>query len=63
MVVYLEGSEEGERLIHSSRGLVIVRNRIALESFAADAYNLPGISGPDLPGIRYQSSRAPIAAH
>ena len=54
---------EGERLIHSSRGLVIVRNRIALESFAADAYNLPGISGPDLPGIRYQSSRAPIAAH
>jgi CRP-like cAMP-binding protein len=53
---------EGEQLIYSSRGLVIIRNRLALEAFAADAYDLPGISGPASPGI-VRSPRAHVAAH
>lgn len=32
---------EGEHLIYSSRGLIVVRNRPSLEAFAADAYNVP----------------------
>jgi DNA-binding transcriptional regulator YhcF (GntR family) len=42
---------EGERFIYSHRGLVIIRNRASLEAFAADAYDVPGVSGlrwPDL---------------
>ncbi|MBX4926311.1 Crp/Fnr family transcriptional regulator [Rhizobium binae] len=38
---------EGEHFIYSTRGLLIVRNRGSLEAFAADAYNLPGITGHD----------------
>ncbi|ACE94137.1 putative transcriptional regulator protein (plasmid) [Rhizobium etli CIAT 652] len=53
---------EGEQLINSSRGLVIIRNRLALEAFAADAYDLPGISGPASPGI-VRSPLAPAAGH
>ncbi|MBB5551037.1 Crp/Fnr family transcriptional regulator [Rhizobium lentis] len=37
---------EGEHLIYSSRGLVIVRDRAALEAFAADAYDLNGYPTP-----------------
>ncbi|WP_244425837.1 helix-turn-helix domain-containing protein [Rhizobium etli] len=36
---------ESEHLIYSTRGLVIIRNRASLEAFAADAYDLPGITG------------------
>ncbi|MBX5227418.1 Crp/Fnr family transcriptional regulator [Rhizobium sp. NLR9b] len=36
---------EGEHLIYSTRGLVIIRNRASLEAFAADAYDVPGITG------------------
>ncbi|MBX4936459.1 Crp/Fnr family transcriptional regulator [Rhizobium binae] len=48
---------EGEHFIYSTRGLLIVRNRASLEAFAADAYNLPGITGHDWP----QTSRHLIA--
>ncbi|MFS8146389.1 Crp/Fnr family transcriptional regulator [Rhizobium sp. BR 249] len=40
---------EGEHLIYSTRGLVVIRNRTSLEAFAADAYNVPGITGRDWP--------------
>ncbi|MDF0699330.1 Crp/Fnr family transcriptional regulator [Rhizobium sp. MC63] len=53
---------EGERLIYSSRGLVIVRNRAALETFAADAYDLLGVSGPCLVEISDRAGRASAAA-
>ncbi|MBB4481372.1 Crp/Fnr family transcriptional regulator [Rhizobium etli] len=46
---------EGEHLIYSTRGLVIIRNRASLEAFAADAYNVPGISGRDWPDTGYRS--------
>ncbi|OWO94881.1 transcriptional regulator [Rhizobium esperanzae] len=42
---------EGEHLIYSTRGLVIIRNRASLEAFAADAYDLPGITGRGWPVI------------
>ena len=48
---------EGRHLIYSTRGLVIIRNRASLEAFAADAYNLPGISRRDWP----QTGRRPLA--
>ncbi|PDT14166.1 transcriptional regulator [Rhizobium sp. J15] len=48
---------EGQHLIYSTRGLVIIRNRASLEAFAADAYNVPGITGRDWP----QTSRRPLA--
>ncbi|WP_246721923.1 Crp/Fnr family transcriptional regulator [Rhizobium sp. BK049] len=41
---------EGEHLIYSTRGLVIIRNRASLEAFAADAYDAPGITGRSWPG-------------
>ncbi|WP_245294272.1 Crp/Fnr family transcriptional regulator [Rhizobium etli] len=42
---------EGEHLIYSTPGLVIIRNRASLEAFAADAYDLPGITGRGWPVI------------
>lgn len=48
---------EGEHLIYSTRGLVIIRNRASLEAFAADAYNLPGIRG-----LRRGEIRSPLSA-
>lgn len=53
---------EGEHLIYSTRGLVIIRNRRALEAFAADAYDLPGVSGTASPEIA-RPPRARAAAH
>ncbi|OWV72790.1 transcriptional regulator [Rhizobium sp. R339] len=50
---------EGQHLIYSTRGLVIIRNRASLEAFAADAYNVPGITGHDWP----QTSRRPLAMY
>ncbi|WP_037174106.1 Crp/Fnr family transcriptional regulator [Rhizobium sp. Pop5] len=49
---------EGEHLIYSTRGLVIIRNRTSLEAFAADAYNVPGVTGRNWP----QTSRHPLAS-
>ncbi|MGZ2487838.1 CRP-like cAMP-binding protein [Rhizobium pisi] len=49
---------EGEHLIYSTRGLVIVRNRAALEAFAADAYDVAGIARRDRPEI----GRRPLAS-
>lgn len=46
---------EGEHLIYSSRGLVIIRDRAVLETFAADAYNLSGVSGHDWPEPQHLS--------
>ncbi|WP_244920134.1 helix-turn-helix domain-containing protein [Rhizobium etli] len=43
---------EGEHLIYSTRGLVIIRNRASLEAFAADAYDLPGDHRTRLAGDR-----------
>lgn len=52
---------EGERLIYSTRGLVIIRNRAALETFAADAYDVPGISRRDWPEIGCRPVPRPAA--
>ncbi|WP_245293767.1 Crp/Fnr family transcriptional regulator [Rhizobium bangladeshense] len=49
---------EGEHLVYASRGLVIIRNRPALEAFAADAYELPGVCAPDI----VRPARTPAAA-
>ncbi|MBX4958395.1 Crp/Fnr family transcriptional regulator [Rhizobium lentis] len=50
---------EGQHLIYSTRGVVIIRNRASLEAFAADAYNVPGISGRDWP----QTRRRPLVMY
>ncbi|UWM80921.1 Crp/Fnr family transcriptional regulator [Rhizobium sp. SRDI969] len=49
---------EGEHFIYSHRGLVIVRNRTSLEAFAADAYDVPGVSGRSWPDSGHRSLAA-----
>ncbi|MBX4891254.1 Crp/Fnr family transcriptional regulator [Rhizobium bangladeshense] len=45
---------EGQHFIYSTRGMVIIRDRASLEAFAADAYDVHGISSRDWPQISHR---------
>ncbi|WP_315858969.1 hypothetical protein [Rhizobium leguminosarum] len=49
---------EAEHFIYSHRGLVTIRNRTSLEAFAADAYDVPAVSGRSWPDLGHRSLAA-----